>query len=187
MNAKLARMNWEEPTLAASDLKGVASRTLVIIGDDDEVTLEHAIATYRGLPAPSLRWCPAPRTGSSRKSRCSATRSSSTPHDRPRAHHRTGPPRERSLRARSGRGGSTSEGRALADLDGGRLSASGFRRGTGAELETPAPRPERDRPAHYDGGAFDGNRGRSPVVAGIMGVWRAWTVAMISALSMPWR
>jgi pimeloyl-ACP methyl ester carboxylesterase len=49
VGAKLARMNWEEPTLAVSDLRGLTSRTLVMIGDDDEVTLEHAIATYRAL------------------------------------------------------------------------------------------------------------------------------------------
>jgi pimeloyl-ACP methyl ester carboxylesterase len=47
VNVKLARMNWEEPTLAASDLTGISSRTLVMLGDDDEVTLEHAIAMYR--------------------------------------------------------------------------------------------------------------------------------------------
>jgi pimeloyl-ACP methyl ester carboxylesterase len=39
----------EEPTLAASELNDIASRTLVMVGDDDEVTLEHALATYRGL------------------------------------------------------------------------------------------------------------------------------------------
>jgi pimeloyl-ACP methyl ester carboxylesterase len=47
--AKLAQMHTEEPTLAASDLNDIASRTLVMVGDDDEVTLEHAVATYRGL------------------------------------------------------------------------------------------------------------------------------------------
>jgi hypothetical protein len=46
--AKLARVNWEEPTPAAADLSGVASRALVMLGDDDEVTLEHAIAMYPG-------------------------------------------------------------------------------------------------------------------------------------------
>jgi pimeloyl-ACP methyl ester carboxylesterase len=54
VSAKLARMNWEEPTLDASDLSGVTSRTLVMIGDDDEVTLEHATAMYRGLPDSEL-------------------------------------------------------------------------------------------------------------------------------------
>jgi pimeloyl-ACP methyl ester carboxylesterase len=54
VSAKLARMNWEEPTLADSELSGVASRTLVMIGDDDEVTLEHAVAMYRGIPDAEL-------------------------------------------------------------------------------------------------------------------------------------
>jgi pimeloyl-ACP methyl ester carboxylesterase len=47
--AKLARMHAEEPTLTASDLSGVASRTLVMVGEDDEVALEHAIALYTGV------------------------------------------------------------------------------------------------------------------------------------------
>jgi pimeloyl-ACP methyl ester carboxylesterase len=58
VSAKLTRMNWEEPTLAASDLSGVTSRTLVMAGDDDEVTLEHAIAMYRGLPDAELAVVP---------------------------------------------------------------------------------------------------------------------------------
>jgi pimeloyl-ACP methyl ester carboxylesterase len=49
VHAMLARMNWEEPTLTAHDLDVVANRSLVMLGDDDEVTLEHAIAMYRGL------------------------------------------------------------------------------------------------------------------------------------------
>jgi pimeloyl-ACP methyl ester carboxylesterase len=48
--AKLDRMHAEEPTLSVADLSGVRSRTLVMVGDDDEVALEHAIALYRGLP-----------------------------------------------------------------------------------------------------------------------------------------
>jgi pimeloyl-ACP methyl ester carboxylesterase len=47
--AKLERMHAQEPTLTVGDLGGVRSRTLVMIGDDDEVTLEHAVAIYRGL------------------------------------------------------------------------------------------------------------------------------------------
>jgi len=49
-SAKLARMNFEEPTLAASDLHTITNRTLVMVGDDDEVSLEHATAMYRGIP-----------------------------------------------------------------------------------------------------------------------------------------
>ena len=58
VSAKLARMNWEEPTLAASDLSGVTSRTLVMTGDDDEVTLEHATQMYRGLTDAELAVVP---------------------------------------------------------------------------------------------------------------------------------
>jgi pimeloyl-ACP methyl ester carboxylesterase len=56
--AKLAQMHAQEPTLSAADLNGVRSRTLVIVGDDDEVTLEHAIALYRGLPDGELAIIP---------------------------------------------------------------------------------------------------------------------------------
>jgi pimeloyl-ACP methyl ester carboxylesterase len=56
--AKLAQMHLREPTLAASDLKRVTSRTLVMVGDDDEVSLEHAVATYRGLPDAELMVAP---------------------------------------------------------------------------------------------------------------------------------
>jgi pimeloyl-ACP methyl ester carboxylesterase len=56
--AKLVRMNYEEPTLASSDLSGVTTRTLVMLGDDDEVTLEHASDMYRGLPDAELAVIP---------------------------------------------------------------------------------------------------------------------------------
>lgn len=58
VTAKLARMNFEEPTLAASDLSELPCRTLVMVGDDDEVTLEHAIAMYRALPDGELAIIP---------------------------------------------------------------------------------------------------------------------------------
>lgn len=48
--AKLARMHSEEPSLTAEELNAVASRTLVMVGDDDEVRLEHALAMYRAVP-----------------------------------------------------------------------------------------------------------------------------------------
>lgn len=56
--AKLARTNWDEPTLTEAELSGVTSRTLVMLGDDDEVTLEHATAMYRGLPDAELAVVP---------------------------------------------------------------------------------------------------------------------------------
>ena len=47
MNSKLATMHLEGPTLTVGDLTRIGSRTLVMIGDDDEVILEHAIELYR--------------------------------------------------------------------------------------------------------------------------------------------
>ena len=48
--AKLAAMHAREPALTAADLSAVACRTLVMIGDDDEVRIEHATEMYRSLP-----------------------------------------------------------------------------------------------------------------------------------------
>jgi len=58
VSAKLARTNWEEPTLTAADLSEVTSRTLVMLGDDDEVTIEHALAMYWGLTDAELAVVP---------------------------------------------------------------------------------------------------------------------------------
>ena len=56
--AKLKRMDFEEPTLRASDLGAVANRTLVMVADDDEVILEHAVEMYRSLPTAELAIIP---------------------------------------------------------------------------------------------------------------------------------
>jgi pimeloyl-ACP methyl ester carboxylesterase len=55
---KMARMHGSEPTLSVADLAGVESRTLVMVGDDDEVSLEHAVEMYRGLPDGELAVVP---------------------------------------------------------------------------------------------------------------------------------
>ena len=55
---KLARMHLIEPTLTSDDLGRIPCRTLVMFGDDDEVTLEHAVALYRGLPDAELAVIP---------------------------------------------------------------------------------------------------------------------------------
>jgi pimeloyl-ACP methyl ester carboxylesterase len=55
---KMARMHLVDPALTADDLARVRSRTLVMIGDDDEVTLEHAAAMYRGIPDAELAVVP---------------------------------------------------------------------------------------------------------------------------------
>jgi pimeloyl-ACP methyl ester carboxylesterase len=56
--AKAAQMHVDEPTLTVADLQQVTCRTLVLVGDDDEVTLEHAVAFYRGLPNGELAIIP---------------------------------------------------------------------------------------------------------------------------------
>lgn len=56
--AKLKRMDFEEPTLIAPELGAIASRTLVMLADDDEVKLEHAIEMYRSLPTAELAVIP---------------------------------------------------------------------------------------------------------------------------------
>lgn len=48
--AKLDRMHADGPTLTSADLNRIGCRTLVMVGDDDEVTLEHAIELYRSVP-----------------------------------------------------------------------------------------------------------------------------------------
>jgi pimeloyl-ACP methyl ester carboxylesterase len=48
--AKLARMHAEGPSLTSGDLHKLSTPTLVMIGDDDQVVLEHAIEMYRAVP-----------------------------------------------------------------------------------------------------------------------------------------
>lgn len=55
---KLAHLHLVEPALTTVDLAGVTARTLVMQGDDDEVSLEHAIALYRALPDAELAIVP---------------------------------------------------------------------------------------------------------------------------------
>jgi pimeloyl-ACP methyl ester carboxylesterase len=47
--AKLAADHAHEPSLTEQDLQTIAIRTLIMVGDDDEVRLEHAVAMYRGM------------------------------------------------------------------------------------------------------------------------------------------
>ena len=51
-------MHIDSPTLAVDDLEHVESRTLIMVGDDDEVDLEHAVAMYRGIPDSELMVVP---------------------------------------------------------------------------------------------------------------------------------
>jgi pimeloyl-ACP methyl ester carboxylesterase len=56
--AKMAQAHLVEPTLGPADLARINCRTLVMLGDDDEVRLEHAIEMYRALPRGELAVVP---------------------------------------------------------------------------------------------------------------------------------
>ncbi len=50
----MAQAHLVEPALGPADLARVGCRSLVMVGDDDEVRLEHAIELYRALPEGEL-------------------------------------------------------------------------------------------------------------------------------------
>ncbi|WP_369173581.1 alpha/beta fold hydrolase [Streptomyces sp. R28] len=52
--AKMAEMFATEPTLTTEDLARITAPTLVLVGDDDMMTLEHTIALYRAIPHSEL-------------------------------------------------------------------------------------------------------------------------------------
>jgi pimeloyl-ACP methyl ester carboxylesterase len=56
--AKLDAMHAHEPALTHDDLGTIACRTLVMVADDDEVRLEHAVDLYRNLPDAELSVVP---------------------------------------------------------------------------------------------------------------------------------
>ena len=74
VKAKLYNEHLTEPSLTPADLAGIEVPTLVMIGDRDEVEIEHAVALYRACPTRSWRSSRAPRTGCWWRSRSSATR-----------------------------------------------------------------------------------------------------------------
>ena len=58
VKAKLDRMHREEPTLTPADLAGFAGPVLVMVGDADEIHIEHTIALHRSLPDAQLAVLP---------------------------------------------------------------------------------------------------------------------------------
>jgi pimeloyl-ACP methyl ester carboxylesterase len=48
----------DDPPLTVEDLGAISCRTLVMIGDDDEVTLDHALEFYRSVPDAELAVVP---------------------------------------------------------------------------------------------------------------------------------
>jgi hypothetical protein len=61
--AKLAVMHAHEPTLTHDDLSRITCRALVMVADDDEVRLEHAVELYRSLPDAELAVVPGTSDG----------------------------------------------------------------------------------------------------------------------------
>src|SRR4029453_1806252 len=51
---KAMAMFATEPTLTADDLRRLEHPTLVLVGDDDVVRLDHTVALYEALPAGRL-------------------------------------------------------------------------------------------------------------------------------------
>jgi pimeloyl-ACP methyl ester carboxylesterase len=56
--AKLDRMHHREPTLTPDDLAGIATPTLLLFGDDDEVEPAHIHTMHRALPHAQLAIVP---------------------------------------------------------------------------------------------------------------------------------
>ncbi|ANB10317.1 hydrolase [Streptomyces ambofaciens] len=56
--AKVVDMWRTQPTLSTEELARVAAPTLVVVGDDDLVTLEHTTALYRAIPGSQLAVVP---------------------------------------------------------------------------------------------------------------------------------
>jgi pimeloyl-ACP methyl ester carboxylesterase len=55
---KLAEMYRAEPNIPIEDLGRISTPTLVLVGDDDVVTLEHTIELYRAIPNSELAVVP---------------------------------------------------------------------------------------------------------------------------------
>jgi pimeloyl-ACP methyl ester carboxylesterase len=51
-------MHSEEPTLTVADLAGYPGPSLVMVGDDDEIPMEHTLALRQGLPQAQLAVVP---------------------------------------------------------------------------------------------------------------------------------
>lgn len=58
LSAKLDRMHLVEPTLTVTDLARIATPTLVMMGDDEEVSYDHIVALRTGLADAQLAIVP---------------------------------------------------------------------------------------------------------------------------------
>ncbi|MEV0293676.1 alpha/beta hydrolase [Nocardia sp. NPDC050710] len=55
---KVLRMAQSEPNLGTDDLARITSRTLILVADDDAMSLEHTLALYRAIPTSELAIIP---------------------------------------------------------------------------------------------------------------------------------
>ncbi|MXM67670.1 alpha/beta fold hydrolase [Streptomyces sp. HUCO-GS316] len=55
---KLVEMFHAQPTISTEELARISAPTLVLVGDDDMVTLEHTVALYRAIPDSELAVVP---------------------------------------------------------------------------------------------------------------------------------
>jgi pimeloyl-ACP methyl ester carboxylesterase len=55
---KLVEMDLKEPAMTVSELSGITVRALVMASDDDQITLEHTLALYRGITNSELAVVP---------------------------------------------------------------------------------------------------------------------------------
>jgi pimeloyl-ACP methyl ester carboxylesterase len=55
---KMAEMWRREPNISVEDLGRISARTLVLVGDDDAMSLEHTVALYRAIPNSELAVVP---------------------------------------------------------------------------------------------------------------------------------
>ncbi len=56
--AKFKEMVATQPTIGVEELGGISASTLVVVGDDDMVTLEHTVSLYRAIPNSELAVVP---------------------------------------------------------------------------------------------------------------------------------
>ena len=55
---KLYDMHLVEPALTPADLATIANPALIMVGDDDEIRIEHTVAMHRGLADAQLAVVP---------------------------------------------------------------------------------------------------------------------------------
>ena len=58
MVAKFKEMVAVQPTISVEQLAGIKAPTLVVVGDDDIITLDHTVSLFRAIPNAQLAVVP---------------------------------------------------------------------------------------------------------------------------------